>query len=209
MKNKPEFCRTYSDMSVEGLAFLEKSFTMAHAAVKGGLSVEIGSRRGGSAFMMLLQLQEMYSPDNMPMLFTIDPYGGKPYKGGDVVMPNLYGDSEYVAMKKLLAGFSNHAHWYMESEDFLALLPALRYWWRSVQRRVEGLAFAFLDGDHDAATISFEVRALLPHMAPGAMIVIDNVDKDPATVPMLQKVYMMTRHDTGSKGDMLARIEVR
>lgn len=209
MKNLPEFCHTYSDMSIEGLEFLHKSFMMGHlTTIKGGLSVEFGSRRGGSAFLMLLLLQEIYSPDNVPMLFTVDPYGGKPYKGGDIVAAGLYGDPEFVAMKRLLSGFANHAHWYMESQDFLALLPAMRYWWRGTQQNVDEIAFAFLDGDHDAATILFEVRAMLPHMRRGGVILIDNVDKDPATIPGLQKLYSITRHDTGTKGNMLARIEV-
>lgn len=178
-------------MSLPALRFLDGHFWMAHAQAPGGLSVEVGTRQGGSALMMLHSLELLYSEEKLPALFTVDPYGWKPYQGGDIhpsqPLPRLYGESEYKHMKQLLADFPNHFHWPMESLIFCEIADRIRYWHRGMQCQVKNLTFVFLDGDHDAGTIEKELVWFGNRLHPLGLIVVDNVDKDPETVPMLAR----------------------
>ena len=168
------------------LRFMAESFLDAHARTPGGLSVEVGTWWGGSALMFLELLEWIYPAAERPMLFTIDPYGNKPYFGGDVtIFGGLYGDEDFVRMKRLLAGYAAHAHWYCRGIEFFGVAPGLCYWQRGKGKLIEGLTFVFLDGDHDHASIAREISLVLPRLAVGGAIVIDNVDKDPETVGSL------------------------
>jgi len=94
-----------TDMPAEQLKAVGELFVEAHAAAPNGLSIEVGTRRGGSALYFLHLLEKLYGTNEKPDLFTIDPYGFKPYENGipgTVKLP-LYGEAEYLAMKALLA----------------------------------------------------------------------------------------------------------
>lgn len=120
-----------------------------------------------------------------PVLVTVDPYGGKPYSGGDYVVDWLYGDDIYLAHKQNLARFPNHVHFALEGHVFLSRCLGAPIWRRGKRVPLTEFSFAFLDGDHDAATVREELLHLMPHMARGGRIVVDNVDKDPRLVPAL------------------------
>lgn len=189
MSSLPTETLEASDMKPGSLQFLADSFRLAHRRAPGGLSIEVGTRRGGSAFLMLSMIRDLYPERDRPMLFTVDPYGKKPYFGGDgIVSEGLYGAEEYLAMKRLLSGFSNHAHWYLESSDFFLAAPTLRYWHRGELRRMDKISFALLDGDHDHLTISAEVLSLFDLMAPAGVILVDNVDRDEHTLACLGNI---------------------
>lgn len=181
----------HSDMRYEELRFLADTFLAAHKAAPGGLSIEVGTRHGGSAYLMLLLLERhCYEPHERPMLFTVDPYGDKPYMGGDVSGLQLYGNADYLQSKRLLAPFANHAHWYCEGRDFLdrAWVRGETYWWRGQCLPIGNFTFVLLDGDHDAKTVCYEARAALSLLAPAGAILVDNVDKDPFLLSDLQAI---------------------
>lgn len=162
-------------------------FVEAHQMAPGGLSLEIGTWRGGTAYVFLRLLERLYPASTRPMLFTVDPYGDKPYNGGDeAARPALYGDADYVIMKKLLARFPHHAHFYMTSEEFFAR-KRTEYWWSHRAHDVELVTFALVDGEHDADTISEDVLDLLPLLAPDGTLVVDNVDNDPQTLQAIRQ----------------------
>src|SRR6185369_7825183 len=106
----------YSDGDADKLTKLGHILSLAHILSPGGPSLEIGTRCGGSALLSLQILDLMYGPFPPPPLFTVDPYGWKPYQTGDAgVIPGCYGDQEYLTAKRLLAPFPNHAHFLMAS----------------------------------------------------------------------------------------------
>lgn len=170
-------------------------FVEAHHMAPGGLSLEIGTWRGGTAYVFLKLLERLYPAATRPMLFTVDPYGDKPYNGGDATArPALYGDADYVIMKKLLARFPNHAHFYMTSEEFFRIVHSykqspLSYWWSNREHRVENVAFALIDGEHDAETIGSDVDDAWRVLAPDGVLVVDNIDNDPKTLGRLSDLH--------------------
>lgn len=170
--------RPYSDMTDEGLMNVAKELCEAHTAVRDGLTIEVGTRRGGSAKMILEILLDMYAPDKPPMLFTVDPYGYRPYRMGDVVIfPGPYGERDYVAQKKLLAEYPHHAHWRCDSQEFFKRCLGMTHWHLGEESTVENIAFALLDGQHDGESVAAEIDQIIPFMARGGRIVIDNAEK--------------------------------
>ena len=178
----------HSDMPLAGLSDLAGHFYTAHQNAPGGLSVEIGTRRGGSAWLCLKILEHLYPAAVRPMLLTVDPYGGKPYQGGDMTLKDAYGDADYLRAKRLLMSFPNHAHYFMEGVTFFHFLGGTSYWQHQERRRVDQLTFALLDGDHDHETVENEFNLAWKRLAPGGSILIDNVDKDPGTIGALQRL---------------------
>ncbi|MFA6118164.1 MAG: class I SAM-dependent methyltransferase [Sphingomonas sp.] len=185
--------RMHGDARDDTYRCLAQSFVAAHEQAPNGVSVEVGTRRGGSALMQLLLLEDLYPEAIRPLLITIDPYGGKPYfVGGDrEAVRGLYGNDEYVAAKRLLYGYSNHLHFPVISLDWLAFAKAgMRVWSRGgmIVPAATGITHVLLDGDHDARTIIEEVQGFLPMLKPGGRIVIDNTPDDPKTIPWLEEV---------------------
>lgn len=171
--------------SHDGLCDTSLRFVLEHAkaafeAVPEGPALEIGSFKGGTA-LALLALHDW------PLLITVDPYGSKDYKGGDLVLPawtGTYGDACYVAHKSNLATAENHAHFLMTGVEFLKRLPIT--FWRQGEPLLAGnyisgggFAFAFVDGEHDCETVLEEIGLLLARVARGGRIIVDNIDKDP------------------------------
>jgi hypothetical protein len=182
-----EEAKPYSFGDPQRITEWAELFVEAHQAAPGGLSIEIGSWRGGTALVFLRLLERLYPAETRPMLFTVDPYGDKPYDGGDgPAKPALYGDADYVVMKKLLARFPHHAHFYMTSAAFF-VRPAT-YWWLGLEQQVERVSFALVDGEHDAWSIRDDVHDVGLVMAPDGIIVVDNIDNDPRTDTVLGDV---------------------
>lgn len=176
--------------------FLEAIANLPQGAVVPPV-LEIGTFKGASALMWLelLKALKIEAP-----VITIDPYGGKPYRGGNGDGEALYGNPEFTAMKRLLADYPNHYHFPITSADFFrALVPAggSAVWHGGSQVPLDTFAFALLDGEHAAETIEYELDVLMgnrsfkgqPLVVPGGVIVVDNVDADPATLAMLQERF--------------------
>lgn len=169
----------YSDRGEKGLRAWAAYFCAAHYRQPYGLSVEVGTNIGGSALLFGQLLELMYGPHgtNIPSLWTVDPYGSKPYVGGHGDRPEdqppIYTDEFYQAMKANLHGAAYHAHWLMPSTEFFRRLHALPYWrpgektvgalevgsGATIELRVgesraaQDCSFILLDGEHSADSI--------------------------------------------------------
>ncbi len=198
-----------TDMHPGQLADITDVFIEAHRALPNGLSVEVGTRRGGSALQFLRVLRGLYAGHQEPTLITVDPYGYKPYESGipGVEKVPLYGENEYLAMKSSLVEFSNHMHFSLESLEFFSRMLGCPHWAPGEKpylsptqpgkfplgeaKLMGSLTFCLLDGDHSASTIAAELhRLLVPWrsgvwMNPRGIVVVDNVECDPGTIPML------------------------
>lgn len=200
----------HSDQDKANLINCAKTFIKAHELVPWGPSLEIGSRRGGSAFLFLSLLALNYAVDGRPLLFTVDPYGNKPYEDGDPcpVKFNAYGTPEEMAMKTLLLPFGNHTHFRLRGGDFLQALRGRPYWHqgRPACFGSRDLSFAFLDGDHDATIIRDDLHYLWQSwMSPKGLVLVDNVNKDPRTLPILESNYVFERSTTGIQAMVTGR----
>ncbi len=192
------FAKAYSDKTLIELDDLAKAFIASHGMNPGGLTLDIGTRQGGSAllFLGLLELMGLSS-----MVFTIDPYGGKPYEGGDGAAVPLYDVPDYLVAKRVLAPFPNHAHWYCSSEMFLGGMACGNYWWQGTVRHIDSYSFVFLDGEHTAQSVGNDLAVLWELMQPGASVVVDNAHKDPNTKEALAKyrpTYTWFSDDAGT-----------
>lgn len=198
----------YSDSTPDDLDFVAAAFVRAHAGDPhsgrpGTLSLEIGTRAGGSAYLFTTLLTTLYGPGKEPLLVSVDPYGNKPYPDGRVIAyPNDYGDAHYTAMRRLLADTPHHVHFRLTSEVFLTRLVGVPLWHRGAAVPMTRFQFALLDGQHDADTIVAEVATLAPAMAPGGLILVDNIDLDPRTRPSLAPHWEF-EHDTTQKRAVL------
>lgn len=177
----------HSDTDLEQMTWYAARFVEAQQRVR-GMVVEFGTRAGGSAYLWLLLLRELFG-DAAPLVATVDPYGDRPYNDGRLIGRFWYGQEHYVAQRTLLAPFANHVHWLLPSREFLALIvQGLSYWHVGTSYGYRDIAWAYLDGEHDVDSISHEVTTFLetPHlMAPGGTIAVDNVEWAPTTIDFL------------------------
>jgi Methyltransferase domain len=135
--------------------------------------LEIGTRSGGSALLILRLLDLVYPrPARPPFVLTVDPYGSLPYAGA----PYQYDDRHYRAMKKALAPYPNHVHYMMDSELFLRQLAHLYLWRGGARLRLDRFSLVYLDGSHDPNVVWSEVESLLPRIIPGGFLIIDDTD---------------------------------
>lgn len=202
----------FSDRGRVGLEAWAREFVGAHQRVPGGLTIEIGTRVGGSAALWALLSDRLYGPGKAPPLWTIDPYGSKPYEGGDVGREPapIYDSAMYAAMKDNLKNVAFHAHWLMTSDDFFRRMAGVSYWQPGerthevVDIRTGGklalpigeerragprtVAFALVDGAHTEAAIVADFKNAADWLAPGGTVVVDNTDTDPKTLPVLREI---------------------
>jgi glycosyltransferase involved in cell wall biosynthesis/2-polyprenyl-3-methyl-5-hydroxy-6-metoxy-1,4-benzoquinol methylase len=175
--------------------------------------LEIGTFKGASALVWLKLLKAL---GRTTPVITVDPYGGKPYEGGNGSGEALYTGETFVAMKRLLAEFPNHFHFPIGSMGFLCRYPADVVWHEGRAIPLDTFAFALLDGQHDARTIERELQYLLQgahlthrsRMAPGGVIVVDNIDADTETLAMLNARYPDRELREAKWGQLYAVIRV-
>lgn len=196
----------YSDMPQRSLLLLAHWFLIAHTRCPGGMSLEVGTRLGGSACLLLSSLNRIYGKEAPPLLFTVDPYGGKPYAEGQMYVRDPagqilearsdYGRGVYQYAKVMLAQFGNHIHWMMEGEKFLENIAGTTVWDQGEQHRIGNFSFALLDGDHTTAVVRRELDWLMPHMNPEGVIIVDN------STPEITAGYKVLAQNVGeSSGD--------
>lgn len=154
-------------------AFL-RLFVLAHGRTPGGVSLEIGTRSGGSALMWAMALEHLY--DRPPLLVTVDPYGEKAYPAGLIdPLEYKYGEENYLAARGLLVSYANHFHFGLTSEDFWKL-EGSPVWQGGKQSSLTDLTFAFLDGDHSPAAVLVDAAHIVKNLRPGGILLIDNVN---------------------------------
>jgi predicted O-methyltransferase YrrM len=166
-------CRRHSDTRSRFLLELARAVAGAPRAPDAAPLLEVGTRSGGSALLMLRVLRMVYRGlGPPPMVLTVDPYGARPYEGA----PFVYDERHYRAMKRTLAGYANHVHYMMDSELFVRELEHLYLWGGGVRRLLDRFTLVYLDGSHDPDIVWFEVERLLPRVIPGGFLIVDDTD---------------------------------
>ncbi|MGH7753861.1 MAG: class I SAM-dependent methyltransferase, partial [Gemmatimonadales bacterium] len=166
-------CRGLSDTRSRYLLELARCVAAAPRLPDAPPLLEIGTRSGGSALLMLRVLNTVY-PRGMqpPAVLTVDPYGSRPYEGA----PFVYDERHYRAMKRALAGYANHIHYMMDSTLFLEQLDRFYLWAGGTKRPLDRFTLVYLDGSHDPELVWREVERLLPRVVPGGFLVVDDTD---------------------------------
>jgi hypothetical protein len=166
-------CRRKSDTRTRYLLELARAVAATPRSDDPPPLLEIGTRSGGSALLMLRILDLIYpAGTRRPLVLTLDPYGTRPYEGA----PFLYDDRHYVAMKRALAPHANHIHYMMDSELFLTLLDQLYLWIDGARRPLSTFSLVYLDGSHDPDVVWREIERLMPRVVPGGFLVVDDTD---------------------------------
>ncbi len=167
-------CTKQSDTGPELLLELARCAMLTPQGEDAAPFLEIGTRSGGSALLMLKVLDRVYRTLGIrpPQLFTVDPYGSRPYEGA----PYLYDENHYGRMKKNLAPHTNHIHYMMDSELFLRELDNLYLWTGGAKRAFHQFSLVYLDGSHDPAIVWSEIQATLPRIVSGGFLIVDDTD---------------------------------
>ncbi len=166
-------CRQKSDTKTRFLLELARAVVATPRSADSPPFLEIGTRSGGSALLILRLLDLVYPrPARRPLLLTIDPYGSRPYEGA----PFEYDDRHYRAMKQALARYANHIHYMMDSELFLRQLDQLYLWRAGARLTFDHFSLVYLDGSHDPAVVWAEIEHLLPRVIPRGFLIVDDTD---------------------------------
>lgn len=166
-------CRRKSDTRTRFLLELARAVVATPRSADPPPFLEIGTRSGGSALLILRLLDLIYPPPaRRPLVLTVDPYGSLPYAGAAFE----YDDRHYRAMKKALAGYANHVHYMMDSELFLRQLDELYLWRTRAKLRFDRFSLIYLDGSHDPIVVWAEIERLLPRVIPGGLLIVDDTD---------------------------------
>jgi predicted O-methyltransferase YrrM len=165
-------CRRKSDTRTQYLLELARAVATLPRGDDPPPLLEIGTRSGGSALLMLRILDLYPAGARRPLVLTVDPYGTRPYEGA----PFVYDERHYLAMKRALAPHANHIHYMMDSELFLAMLDRLYLWIDGTRRPLSAFSLVYLDGSHDPEVVWSEVERLLPMVIPGGFLIVDDTD---------------------------------
>jgi len=167
-------CKKKSDTRSEFLLELARCAMLAPQGKDAAPFLEIGTRSGGSALLMLKVLSHVYGALGIrpPQLFTVDPYGSRPYEG----KPYIYDERHYGKMKKNLAPYTNHIHYMMDSELFLRGLGNMYLWTDGTRRGFNKFSLVYLDGSHDPTIVWSEILATLPRIVAGGFLIVDDTE---------------------------------
>lgn len=166
-------CRKKSDTSTKYLMELARCVANCPVQDDPAPILEIGTRSGGSALLMLRIIDAIYNKsDAKPYVLTIDPYGMRPYEGE----PFVYDAKHYGEMKQNLNSYTNHVHYMMDSELFLSLMDKLYIWDKAERAKIDRFTLVYLDGSHDPDIVWAEMQQLLPKVIPGGYLIIDDTD---------------------------------
>lgn len=140
--------------------------------------MEIGCWKGGST-MALMKAVKDSGIDRW--VFSVDPYGSKPFKLGDGIQKEAdYNEEIYRDAMVNFAIYAKelgvkHYHWRMTSEDFMEFAPEIEFWDKGKTIDLK-FGFVFIDGDHDGEVVGGEMDWLIPRMPKGkSMIVLDDL----------------------------------
>jgi hypothetical protein len=166
-------CRRKSDTRPEFLLEIARCVEIAARGPDAAPLLEIGTRSGGSALLMLRVINSMYrNGARRPTVITVDPYGSRPYEGE----PYVYDERHYGKMKKNLAAYTNHIHYMMDSELFLQKLDDIYLWSDGTKQGLNKFSVVYLDGSHDPTIVWSEIERLLPRVVPGGFLIVDDTD---------------------------------
>lgn len=166
-------CRRKSDTQTPYLLELARNVARAPRDVAAPPLLEIGTRSGGSALLMLRVLADLYrGAARPPLVITVDPYGGRPYEGA----PFRYDETHYGAMKRALARYPNHLHYMMDSALFLSEVDRLYLWVGGRRQPLARFTLVYLDGSHEPDIVWHEIETLWPRVVPGGFLIVDDTD---------------------------------
>ena len=184
-----ETCIKYSDHPNGLDEFYQMALRVACEAPEGVPFLEIGTREGGSAMVLLKAIKDSRVSR---ALITVDPYGRKPYilekdEKHPELVPEGYREIEidhredyYRGAAWLLADFCfreklDHFHFHIESADFMATYPMMKIWWegRVLEQK---FAFVYLDGEHNIQPVVNELNWFIPRMVENGIISIDDIE---------------------------------
>lgn len=141
--------------------------------------MEIGCWKGGST-MALMQAVKDSGIDRW--VWSVDPYGSKPFKLGDGIQESAdYNDTEvYPDAMENFASFAKelgvkHYHWRLRSDDFTKIIDQVDFYDQGKPIEPK-FGFVYIDGDHDGDVVKEEMEWLIPRMPKSkSMIVLDDV----------------------------------
>lgn len=166
-------CRRHSDTKTRFLLELARTVARAPRAPDAPPLLEIGTRSGGSALLMLRVLEDVYRGERRPLVLTVDPYGSRPYEGRH----HVYDERHYREMKQALARYANHIHYMMDSELFLRTVEGGLYLWlEGARRSLDRFTLVYLDGSHDPDIVWSEIERLWPRVVAGGFLIVDDTD---------------------------------
>jgi predicted O-methyltransferase YrrM len=170
---------------VDGLAdhpdgleyFFNRIISKAEELPEEAIFVEIGNWRGGSAITML---QAISQSKKDRWLYTIDPYGTKPFKLADDIDPNgVYDEIIYRDAMVALSNYArknslNHTHWRMTSDDFMKIYEQVDFWYKGKKTKPL-FGVIYIDGDHQSYQVNREMEWFMDRMVKGGLIIFDDV----------------------------------
>lgn len=164
----------------------------------GCAAVEFGVLNGGMS-SLLMAAWEVTLPHEGRLFLSVDPYGNLAYYGPGPDR-RTYGEDSYNAARENLRRFQRSAFFRMAADDFIAhVLPTYRWWFggRAYPPARRFLAFAYLDGQHEASNVVHEVAGVYEYMAPGGIIAVDNTELVPDAIALLDRSQRLrfARHD--------------
>ncbi len=191
MSFNPEFIAPYSDHTDSLEEVYEVALAASQRLPEDYIFIETGTRSGGSALAIL---QAIKDSGKTRWFFTIDPYGMKPYNVGESTTVLDYGEDHYRRAMKVLADFAFenkllHSHFRMKSLDWMHSFDQSEFWYNG-ERMQPKFGFAYLDGDHDSATVMGEYAWLARHTLDVPVVVDDAHYLSPSVLKMGE-----VRHD--------------
>lgn len=138
--------------------------------------LEIGTRAGGTTLLFIQAIIQSYLPR---LMFSVDPYGNKPFRQGSSTLLNLYGESFWKQASNHIANICSssnlvfQSHWKITSLDFIKIYDQITIWHQGLPFKGP-FGLVYLDGDHDEDTISREIEFFAPRLYPKGMIIIDD-----------------------------------
>lgn len=201
--NDVEYAKSLSDHDDQ----LDYFYNVAIDAAKlnTGMFVEIGTRMGGTAILLLAAIKNSNNI-NIPLI-TIDPYGNKPYPqpqhGEGFVWKMDYGEEFYRRAMHEIAKFAydNKMTWVnyrMKSQDWIEVFPKTGILLEN-EKLKEKYSFAYLDGEHYDVTVNKELEYFMPRMVPNGMIVIDDIENLENSDLQLVKTVMSSGTRKGNR----------
>lgn len=182
-------CIKYSDHQNGLEEFYLTALQVSSEAPEGIPFLEIGTREGGTALVLLKAIKDSRVPRP---LITVDPYGRKPYilekdLRDPASVPEGYRELEVdhseeyyrraaclLAQTCLIEGL-DHFHFHIESGDFMETYPMMKVWWNQ-KVLDQTFAFVYLDGEHNVAPVVKELKWFIPRMINGGIISIDDIE---------------------------------
>lgn len=140
--------------------------------------MEIGCWKGGTT-MALMQAVKDSGIDRW--VFSVDPYGSKPFRLGDGIQEEAdYNEEVYRDAMENFANYAKqlgvkHYHWRLTSDDFMKVIEEVEFWDKGKVIKPK-FGFVYIDGDHDGRVVEREMLWLRERMPHGkSMIAMDDV----------------------------------